>query len=89
MSPTTKALVEKLTPIAKAQGTKLDADDLRYHAEGSNINLNTEKPSVVSAAITGALRAAGYTPTSQTITSLNPSAKGRRVVVWTKYAEAL
>lgn len=82
MSPTTKALVEKLTPIAASQGTRLDADDLRYYAEEKNINLNTEKPSVVSAALTGALRAAGYRPTVSTITSLNPAAKGRRVVVW-------
>lgn len=82
MSPSTQALVEKLTPIAERGTDETDADELRYNADNANVLDGTEKPSVVSAALTAALRAAGFKPTDKTVTSLNPAAKRRRVLIW-------
>ncbi len=86
MTAAVQALVEKLTPVAKSYlGAKLNADELRYCAKfGQNIDLNTPKPSVVSAAITRSLLTAGWKPTDRTISSLAERARGRRVLVWVR-----
>ena len=84
MNPNTQAVIEQLTPIARDlfriyPTTGVDADDLRWNAEG----VLTDVPStVLPSVLTGALKAAGGKATSETRKSMSPSAKGRRVLIW-------
>lgn len=85
MNPNTQGLIERLTPIAAKQfitHADVDADLLRFAAEESGIITRATKPSIISAVLTGALRAAGGKPTDQSVKSLAPTARGRRVLVW-------
>ena len=87
MSPSTQTLIDQLTPVADrlfAQNAPhgVDADELRYEATNLNILDVNVKPSILSAALTASLRAANGKPTNQTRMSLQPTARGRRVMIW-------
>ena len=89
MSPTTQTLIDQLTPIADRLFSRnapegVDADELRYEAQQQGVDLDYTKPSIISAALTASLRAANGKPTAQTRKSMQPTARGRRVLVWVR-----